>query len=646
MDAATNGQRGLATYECTKPRLMPRTTSRAGKKRETYGGGPLAETEEAHSLVEGLEEAFGKLGRWLTLGRRRTERSEVTASSVFAACMTDTDWSFRLRFATGLPDDADSDDDNEGQVGGAGTSSHLSSSSSQMLQQIDLAAREDNAQYKPNPWSIARVNAASRSRQPNAAVKSVSEEPAAKKLPQGAIVDALKRQAQKPKATTDPSAQDNRLQTPLQEPVFTSATDALNPVSALARSPASIAHITTSAVDPVPIPSQLRIPQEQHQEIPLPSFLPRKTFPASHSSQPSNRSSNLQFTPNIKRVQPFSSPVHPPPHPQHCIPSISRPHATPPQAPVHFQPRTLDTYTPTPSKAHIVTNNVFPLASACREDEGIVHSTHSTRHPAPAKPERRTISQHPRQDTQLTLRSPFNRPIIKPSPKSGMIPPSTSFDQTRHFFEYVPPPVTVTKQPSPESETPPEEELHSFLPSSRSVIASPPRKYIDPYDLLPPSPDSEWSTLNRPTRKGAAPNGKGRSKASDAKSGKFRLPLSMGSLTPKEPLQKKPRVITYLPPPPSKKQKTVAEPPVATRDVETGIDMGSVLFFFLGLTRNFSLSSVSEPKDSGERVTLSTTLGRNGSTELTHVVRPIRLERCVHPLQTRPREDPTGTYNQ
>lgn len=524
------------------------------------------------------------------MGRRRGERSEVTAPSVFAACMTDTDWSFRLRFDTGLPGDADSDDDNEGHVGDAGTSSRLSSGSSQMLRQIDLAAREDSAQYKPNPWSIARVNAASRSRQPNATIKSVSEKPAAKKLPQGAIVDALKRQAQKPKATTNSSAQANQLQTPLQEPVPTSAIDALDPVSALARSPTSIAHITTSAVDPVPIQSQLRISQEQHQETPLLSFLPRKAFPASHSSQPTNRSSNLQFTTNIKRVQPFSSPVHPPPHPQYCIPSISRPHAAPPQAPANFQPHIPDTYAPTPGKAHILTNRVSPLALACREDEGIVHSTYSTRHPTPAGPERETVSPHPRQGIQLPLRSPFNQPIIKPSPKSGTIPPSTSFGQARRFFEYAPPPVTVTKQPSPESDTPPEEELRPFLPPSRPVIASPPRKYIDPYDLFPPSPDSEWSTLNRPTRTGVAPNGRSRSKASDVKSGKFRLPLSMGPLMPKEPPQKKPRVITYLPPPPSKKQKTVAERPIVTRDVETGIGTGSVLLFFLSLTFVTSLS--------------------------------------------------------
>ena len=446
-----------------------------------------------------------------------------------------------------------------------------------MLQQIDLAVREDSAQYKPNPWSIARVNAASRPRQPNATVKSVLEKPTAKKLPQGAIVDAFNRQAQKPKATTNSSAQANRLQTSSQEPALTSAIDVLDdPVSAPARSPTSIAHIATSAVDPVSILPQLRTPQEQHKEALLLSFLPRRTFPVPYSSQPTNRSSNLQFTPNIKRVQPFSSPIHPPPHLQYCTSSIHGPHVAPPQVPAYFKPRTVDTHTLTPRKAHIVTNHVSPAASAYREDGGIVHPSRSNRHPTQVKSERKTIAPHPRQGTQISSRPRYNQPIIKVSPKSGIIPPSSSFAQARHFFEYDPPPVTVIERPSPESEPPPEEELRPSSSSFRPVIVSPP--YVDAYDQFPPSPDSEWSTLKPPTRKGAAFNGKRKSTASDVKSGKFRLPLSMGSFTLKEPPQKKQRVITYLPPPPPKKQKTVAELPLAT---DIGTD--SILFFFLVL---------------------------------------------------------------
>jgi hypothetical protein len=63
VDAATNGQRGLATYGTHKAEVNATGHPECGKKRETYGSGPFAETEEAHNLIKGLEEAFGKLGR-------------------------------------------------------------------------------------------------------------------------------------------------------------------------------------------------------------------------------------------------------------------------------------------------------------------------------------------------------------------------------------------------------------------------------------------------------------------------------------------------------------------------------------------------------------------------------------------------------
>ncbi|KAF9652729.1 hypothetical protein BDM02DRAFT_2598907 [Thelephora ganbajun] len=481
---------------------------------------------------------FGKFGgRWSTL-ERREERSEVTASSVFAACMTGTDWSFSLRSATGFFNDADSDEDDEQNVGDAGTFSLLSSSSSHILQQIDLAAREDSAQYKPNPWSIARVNAASRSRQPNSAVKPVPENAAAKKPPQGAIVDAFKRQAQKPKTTTNSSTQANRRQTPTQKPTSTPAIDASdNLVTDPARSSAPIAHITTSTIDPVPAPSQPPTPQ-QHQETQFPSFLPRRVFPAPHSSKPNYRSPNPCFTPNLKPVQPHSSPAPPPLRSQHYDPDISKPRPTPPQAPPQFGPHTLNPRTSTPTRAHLFIDHLAPVTSAylSRAD-----------HPTPAKAERKT-------------------PIIKVSPKSETIPPSPSFAQARRFFEQNSLPVNVIRQPPPESEPLLKEESRPLLPSSRPRTTSPPRKSIDPYNQLPPSPDSEWSTLKPPTRKA---NRMGKPKTSDLKSGKFRLPLSLGTIAPKEPPQKKPRVITYLPPPPPKKQKTVAEPHLRTQDAET-----------------------------------------------------------------------------
>lgn len=66
-------------------------------------------------------------------------------------------WSFSLRGG----DDTDSDGDDEDGTGATGAGAGLSNDA-QLLQELDISAREETVQYKANPWSIARVNAASR----------------------------------------------------------------------------------------------------------------------------------------------------------------------------------------------------------------------------------------------------------------------------------------------------------------------------------------------------------------------------------------------------------------------------------------------------------------------------------------------------
>ena len=500
--------------------------------------------------MKGLEEVLGELGgRLLTLVR---QRSEVTASSVFAAaCMADTDWSFSLRSTTRFRDALDSDDDDEGNFGDAGAPSHFSSSSAH-LRQIDLAQREDSAQYRPNPWSIARVNAATRSRQPNAAVNSVPTKPVTMEPPQGAIVDAFKRQAQKP---TKSSAQANLQQVPSQNPTLTPVTSALdNLVAASARYPTSAAHITASNVNVASMQSQPPT-AEQSQRRPSSSILSREAFPASNPSKTVPRPPNPHFTPNPKRATPFSSPGHLLPHPKNSSPSASRPRLAPACAPAHFSPHIFETQRPTPSIVRSVTDHLVPISSTYEENENLTHLSQPYRNPTPVKLERKSMSPYPVQNNRLPPLFRSNQPIIKPSPESKKITAS-SFAQARHFFEHSFPPETEIKQPE---STPPREELHPRTPSPPYIqITSPPRKRSDAYAQLPPSPDSEWSTLKPPVRKA---NDKARSKGPEVKSGKFRLPLSLGTIRPKEPPPRKTaRVVTYLPPPPPKKQKIAAEP--------------------------------------------------------------------------------------
>ena len=77
------------------------------------------------------------------------------------------------------------------------------STDAQLLKDIDLTSRNDEALYKPNPWSIAKINAASR---PKSDVElgiptgSMTMEKKLKK-PKGLIVDFLKKQAEGAKDT-------------------------------------------------------------------------------------------------------------------------------------------------------------------------------------------------------------------------------------------------------------------------------------------------------------------------------------------------------------------------------------------------------------------------------------------------------------
>ena len=75
-----------------------------------------------------------------------------------------SDWSFTLRTTC---NDSDTDDDDV--RGGKGSDIRL-------LKDLDLSAREDTAQFKPNPWAIAKMNAACR--RPNASAGALSKNPA------------------------------------------------------------------------------------------------------------------------------------------------------------------------------------------------------------------------------------------------------------------------------------------------------------------------------------------------------------------------------------------------------------------------------------------------------------------------------------
>lgn len=77
----------------------------------------------------------------------------------------DTAWSFTLRnhgCAAGY--DSDSDSDTETAYSTAVESANRLSDEAKLLQEMDLSSRKETVVYKPNPFSLAKIAAASRAK--------------------------------------------------------------------------------------------------------------------------------------------------------------------------------------------------------------------------------------------------------------------------------------------------------------------------------------------------------------------------------------------------------------------------------------------------------------------------------------------------
>ena len=88
-------------------------------------------------------------------------------TSMVSKTSTRSDWSFSLRSRSYHLDDFSSDDDsNDDQrqpIPGKSTGEKTHpSEEARLLGEFDLASRADAASYKPNPWTIAKANAATR----------------------------------------------------------------------------------------------------------------------------------------------------------------------------------------------------------------------------------------------------------------------------------------------------------------------------------------------------------------------------------------------------------------------------------------------------------------------------------------------------
>ncbi|KAJ8472389.1 hypothetical protein ONZ51_g8543 [Trametes cubensis] len=102
-------------------------------------------------------------------------------------------WSLSLRGHCigddGSSDESDNDD--------APSQPMPASEESRLLGELDLASRADAATYKPNPWSIARANAATRTTLPSTAVPVKPHRPKNANA-NASVLEMLRKQARKP----------------------------------------------------------------------------------------------------------------------------------------------------------------------------------------------------------------------------------------------------------------------------------------------------------------------------------------------------------------------------------------------------------------------------------------------------------------
>ncbi|KAG1731048.1 uncharacterized protein EDB91DRAFT_1306757 [Suillus paluster] len=106
-------------------------------------------------------------------------------------------WSFNHRTRARIAFDSESDSESEAETS---SKANIPSDDSKLIQELDISSRHETVEYKPNPWSIARINAASRPPNQEPRAQEVSEDTRRKqhqRAPKGRIVDAFRVQAER-----------------------------------------------------------------------------------------------------------------------------------------------------------------------------------------------------------------------------------------------------------------------------------------------------------------------------------------------------------------------------------------------------------------------------------------------------------------
>lgn len=147
----------------------------------------------------------------------------------------DSCWSLSLRGRgcnDGLSSDDDSEDDGKTAPTTGSDEPSTTSDEARLLGELDLASRADAAAYKPNPWSIAKVNASARPPKPLAATQKKSK-PSSKATAKATVLDLLRTQPKKkhapPRTTASVAVTAPEACDPVTEPASSSTHSDSNP---------------------------------------------------------------------------------------------------------------------------------------------------------------------------------------------------------------------------------------------------------------------------------------------------------------------------------------------------------------------------------------------------------------------------------
>jgi hypothetical protein len=526
--------------------------------------------------------------------------------------MSSDDWSFNLRTGNALSDD-ECDDNHDGLF------QNSLSNEADFIRQIDLSSRQDNAEYKPNPWSIAKVNAACRPKPcnpHNPTDRLAVEKPSPSK---GAIVDAFKRQAKsRPKIT-----QSNKSLTVIQPQARSNIIRGRNPP--VSRS--SVATTTKHTLSHVALPSQ-----SHNSDTPNASSCGRLSIinPAVQENahivdlvhtqcSSAQRTYPMSFSPHdTLSIDPFSVPeirdINAPPieflpdaapisHTLKCFESdscsvnaVNDRHRSSDFS--SFAPQLYDqdefygSQVDSSVSSLLNEHHSYPSALA---GEVPLRSTGPTREIQTARasidrlfdrdlrriPGRQVLSSPPVPTFYSSYHQTMNNMQSRSSPTPLHYTAGPSFLQMRSNKTsqmnslspvFIPTPTTQQNDHYPSGSRKRKAlcllpEHSPLLPASSSapppdiarVVPKPsPARRQESYDHLPASPDSQWSTIRNKKRPST------KAEAGVKTSGKFRLPLSLGSRAKNSTVAgNKARVITYLPSP-KKKTKEMAKTPTAT----------------------------------------------------------------------------------